>query len=222
MIDYKIIQTGSDGNAVIINDFLLIDCGVSFKKIKPHAKKLKIVLLTHIHTDHFNARTIRALAKSRPTLRFACGAWLVQPLVSAGVLKDNIDIFDYNKKYLYGLCNIIPIALAHNVRNMGYKIHFPAKDGYKKMIYATDTNNLNGITAKNYDLYMIEANYDDNEIQSRIKDKKERGEYIYEYQVLKNHLSKSRADAFIYKNIGASGTYVYLHEHKEDLYEGAN
>ena len=82
------------------------------------------------------------------------------------------------------------------------------------MIYATDTNNLNGITAKNYDLYMIEANYIDSEIQERIQEKKEAGEYIYEYQALRNHLSKAKADDFIYKNIGENGVYVYLHEHK--------
>lgn len=32
-------------------------------------------------------------------------------------------------------------------------------------------NNLNGITAPNYDLYMVEANYDDAEIQAKIAEK---------------------------------------------------
>lgn len=216
MIDYDIIQTGSDGNAVVINKFILIDCGVSYKKLKPYVKSLKLVLLTHIHTDHFNATTIRLLSKNRPTLRFACGEWLAKPLVECGVSKANIDILQYNKKYLYGKCNVTPVALAHNVPNMGFKIHFPSDGGYKKMIYATDTNNLNGITAKNYDLYMIEANYIDSEIQERIQEKKEAGEYIYEHQVLRNHLSKAKANDFVYKNIGKNGVYVYLHEHKEE------
>lgn len=31
MIDYNIIATGSKGNAVVIDQKILIDCGVSFK-----------------------------------------------------------------------------------------------------------------------------------------------------------------------------------------------
>jgi len=113
--------------------------------------------------------------------------------------------------YGYGICSIIPIKLDHNVPNCGYKIHF--KHG--KIIYATDTNNLNGISARNYDLFMIEANYSDLEINQRISDKKAAGKFAYEMQVIENHLSKEKADDFIYRNIGDNGNYVYLHQHKE-------
>ena len=91
MINYKIINSGSDGNAVVIEDYILIDCGVSFEKLKPYYKKLKIVFLTHIHSDHFKKSTIRKLAKERPTLRWACGEWLVEELVKREVNKKNID-----------------------------------------------------------------------------------------------------------------------------------
>lgn len=211
-INYNIVSTGSQGNAVIINDIILIDCGVPFKALKPYYKKLKLVLLTHIHSDHFNRRTIKRLAEERPLLRFGCGRWLAQPLVSCGAPKTNIDILDADVSNGYGVCNVIPVQLVHNVPNFGYKIHF-AKGG--KMIYATDTNNLNGIFAYNYDLYMIEANYEDEDIQEKIRDKKEAGQYAYEYQVLHNHLSKAKCDDFIYKNNHANGTFVYMHCHKD-------
>ena len=211
-IDYNIISTGSQGNAVIINDVILIDCGVPFKLLKPYYKALKIVLLTHIHSDHFNKTAIKNLARERPTLRFACCRWLVEALIQCGVAKTNIDVLEFDKMYGYGICNIIPIPLVHNVPNCGYKLHF--KSG-GKMIYATDTNNLNGITARNYDLYMIEANYEDEDINDKIRRKKENGEYAYEVQVLKNHLSKAKCDDFIYKNIGSNGTYIYMHCHKD-------
>ena len=45
--------------------------------------------------------------------------------------------------------------------------------------------------------------------------KKEAGEYSYEWQAMKNHLSKAKCDDFIYKNIGALGEYVYMHCHEE-------
>lgn len=212
-IRYNIISTGSQGNAVIVNDFILIDCGVSLNALKPYVSKFKLVLLTHIHSDHFNKTTIKNLAKERPTLRFACGRWLAEPLVRCGVSKNQIDVLDFNITYGYGLCNVIPVPLVHNVPNCGWKIHF-ADVG--KMIYCTDTNNLNGITARNYDLFMIEANYEDKIIQEKIRQKRENGEYAYEVQVLKNHLSKAKADDFIYRNIGPHGQYIYMHCHVDE------
>lgn len=211
-IPFNIIATGSDGNALVLNNFVLLDCGVNFKLLKPHLKQLKIVLLTHIHSDHFNKTTIRLLSQERPTLRFACGEWLAAAITACGVPKENIDIIESDKVYNYGICKVIPFSLTHNVPNCGYKVHFP--NG--KAIYATDTNNLNGVVADDYDLYFIEANYADEEIQERIRRKKENGEYIYEHQVVKNHLSKAKCDDFIYKNIGSKGEYVYMHCHKEN------
>jgi Cft2 family RNA processing exonuclease len=212
MIDYNIISTGSQGNAVIINKFILVDCGVPYKAIKPYSEALKIVLLTHIHTDHFKPTTIRKLSSERPTLRFACCKWLVKPLIEAGVPKSNIDIYDIDNLYDYGIFKIEAFPLTHNVPNCGFKIHFP--DG-GKMVYATDTNNLDNVSAINYDLYMIEANYEDTEIQERINRKTEQGEYAYEYNVLKNHLSKAKCNEFIHNNASEHSECVYLHGHKE-------
>lgn len=212
MIPYEVISTGSQGNAVVLNHFLLIDCGVTFRKLRHVYQDLKLVLLTHIHSDHFNRTTIRKLAQERPSLRFGCCRWLVEPLVAAGVSKANIDVLVPDVMYGYGLCNIIPVELVHNVPNCGYKVHFPIG----KVFYATDTNNLNGIRARHYDLYMIEANYEDDVIQEKIAAKKAAGEYAYEVQVLRNHLSKAKCDNFIYQNIGPGGQYVYLHCHQDE------
>ena len=211
-IPFNIISSGSCGNAVTVNRAILIDCGVGFKALKPYYRELKLVLLTHIHSDHFNKKTIGALARERPTLRFACGRWLVRPLVDCGVLSENIDVLDFGIIYNYGICNIIQFPLVHNVPNCGYKLHFPIG----KVIYATDTNNLNGITARDYDLYLIEANYEDEKINEKIREKKANGEYAYECEVLRNHLSKAKCDDFIYRNIGPRGKYVYMHCHKEE------
>ncbi|CUP42805.1 Beta-lactamase superfamily domain [Flavonifractor plautii] len=210
-IPYEIISTGSKGNAVVLNQFILIDCGVPFKALRDYYRDLKLVLLTHIHSDHFNRTTIRRLAYERPTLRFGCCRWLVEPLVAAGVGKGNIDVLEPDVMYGYGLCNVIPVLLVHNVPNCGYKVHFPTG----KVFYATDTNNLNGIRARGYDLYLIEANYEDDAIREKIRQKKENQEYAYEYQVLHNHLSKAKCDDFIYANIGPGGQYVYLHCHQD-------
>jgi len=211
-IPYTVISTGSKGNAVVIGEHIMIDCGVAFKAIEGVYRKLKLVLLTHIHMDHFNTTTVRRLAKERPTLRFGCGRWMVEAAVAAGVGKHNIDVMEFNRAYGYGICEIIPVRLYHDVPNCGYRLHFPVG----KVFYATDTNSLLGIQAPHYDLYLIEANHDEAEIAERIKAKKEACVYAYEKQVIKNHLSIDKCNDFIYKNAGPLSVYVYLHCHQDE------
>jgi len=210
-IEYTIVATGSKGNAVIIEKFIMIDCGVPFKALLPYYKSLKLVLLTHEHSDHFNQTTVKRLAKERPTLRFGCGKWLVEMLVDCGVSAQNIDILTADYDSSYGKFTVEPIKLFHDVKNQGYRLSFPKG----KMFYATDTNSLQGITAKDYDLYMIEANFEDAEIKERIEKKESAGQYAYENKAKMNHLSKAKADEWLLENMGKNSEYVYLHEHSE-------
>lgn len=213
MIPYNILASGSQGNATVLDGRILIDCGVPFRTLQPHVSGLRIVLLTHIHSDHFQRSTIRRLARERPTLRFGCCDWLVEPLVRAGVDKRQIDVYHFDTAYDYGRVKLIPVFLPHNVPNCGYKLHFAAGG---KVIYCTDCNNLNGISAYHYDLFLVEANHDEAEINERIREKEANGEYAYERRAKMNHLSKQKCDAFIYRNASPNSRYVYMHCH-EDL-----
>lgn len=210
-MNYKIISSCSTGNATIIRDIILIDCGVTFKKLEKYYKQLKIVLLTHIHSDHFKKETIRKLAQERPTLRFACCEWLLQPLLECGVLRKNIDLLQIDTRYDYKLFKIVPIKLYHDVPQCGYRILF---DDYK-VIYMTDTRTVEGIVAKNYDLYLVEGNYEEEELEQRIKQKQEEGLYYYESRVRNTHLSKGQATDFLLNNMGENSEYVFMHEHVE-------
>lgn len=208
---YNIIASGSTGNATIIDNKILIDCGVPYTSIKKYVKYLKLILLTHIHTDHFKKSTIKRLAKDRPSLRFGCGSFLVGDLIKCGVKPKQIDVYDNDKKYSYSDFYIKSFKLYHNVLNVGYKLNL---NGYK-VIYATDTNKIDTI-AKGYDLYLIESNFDEEEITKRIEDKLNNNEkYIYEYSVLENHLSKQKCLNFIYDNIDEKGEYIFMHQHKK-------
>mgnify|MGYP001236296627 FL=1 len=213
-MNYNIVATGSDGNAVVLNSCVLIDCGVSFRALTSVKKQLKIVFLTHIHSDHFNKTTIRKLAAERPTLRFACCEWLLMPLIECGVQKKNIDLLKVGKIYNYGAFKASPVKLYHDVDNCGWRIFI----GTEKAIYITDTTTVQGITAKDYDLYLVEANYSEPEIQERIKAKEALNQYIYEYRVLRTHLSKEECDHWLLDNMGENSEYIYMHQHKEDNY----
>lgn len=43
----KVISTGSKGNAVIVNDEILVDCGVPYEMIEPYAAKLNYFQKRH-------------------------------------------------------------------------------------------------------------------------------------------------------------------------------
>lgn len=210
-MNYKIISSCSTGNSTIVRNIILIDCGVTFKKLEKYYKKLKIVLLTHIHSDHFKKETIKKLAQERPTLRFACCEWLLKPLLECGVERKNIDILEIGTKYDYKLFKIVPIKLYHDVPQCGYRVLF---DNYK-VIYMTDTKTVEGISAKNYDLYLVEANYKEKELEERIKQKQLQGDFTYEWRVKDTHLSEEQCVEFLLNNMGENSEYVFMHQHVE-------
>lgn len=84
----------------------------------------------------------------------------------------------------------------------------------KKIIYITDTKTVQGIKAKNYDLYLIEGNYDEDEILSRIKQKEENGFFINEYRTIETHLSIQEATKWLLENMGDNSQYEFIHQHK--------
>lgn len=213
MLTYDILATGSTGNAVVINGEILIDCGVPYKTLEAsgYIKNLKLVLLTHQHTDHFKPATVGRLHRERPALRWGCCEWMVLLLLGAGVGARMIDVLNPGKSADYGNLKIIPEKLYHNVQNCGYHIYMCKG----KLFYATDTGTLDGIEAKNYDLYLIEANHAQAEIEARIADKLSRGEFAYEYRAAQNHLSKEQAMDWLAQNAGPNSQYVLLHQHTE-------
>lgn len=211
MIDVQVVGTGSSGNFVVLNGNVGIDAGLSYKKIEPYMEKLKFVLLTHSHGDHLKPSTVRRMALEKPKLLFCCGSFLASKLVEAGVPKRQIYIMEPRKVYGFGICDVIPFELEHDVPNFGYKIHFPNC----KVFYATDMANLNGIMARGYDLYLVEANYQVDEIKARMDAKEAEGVYAYEHRVVKYHMSKEDCDNWLVRNVGPRSEFVYLHCHEE-------
>lgn len=229
---YDILATGSSGNAVVINREILIDCGVSMKKLREsgYIKSLKLVLLTHEHGDHFNAATVRALHKERPALRWGCCKWMVRHLMANGVDTRAIDVYTPDVCVNYpGFVTLMPFSLIHDVPNCGWriipcrKLWSAARGEYVEkadpIFYATDCATLDGIEAKDYCLYMLEANHTRAEIEARISEKQARGEFAYEVRAAQNHLSREQALDWLARNISPkrwnSTEIVFLHQHRE-------
>ena len=205
MIQAKVINSGSEGNAVIYDKAIMVDCGVTLKALEAVKRSLKIVLLTHQHGDHLKLRTLQRLQAERPTLRIACADFLLERLEG---LK-NIDVLQVGKLYDYGAFKVSPVKLYHDVQNIGWRIFL---NSGQKIFHATDTAHLEGITAKGYDLYAIEHNYCEEYIQQAIEEARANGEYTHAYGNINTHLSIQRARAFIEANRKESSEVLELHK----------
>lgn len=201
----KVISSGSEGNAVIYNNAIMVDCGVTLKSLEAVKRSLKIVLLTHKHSDHLKIRTLQRLQAERPTLRVACGDFLLEELPCI----KNIDVLQVGKIYDYGAFKVSPVKLYHDVPNFGWRIFLP---NGQKIFHATDTAHLEGITAKGYDLYAIEHNYCEEYIQQAIEEARANGEYTHAYGNINTHLSIQQARAFIEANRKESSEVLELHK----------
>lgn len=207
----NILGSSSKGNAIVYHKSIMVDCGITYKKIKPIERQLKIVLLTHRHLDHMRVDTINQLASARPTLLWGIPDYLVDEAISMGVMIPSKNIVKLESGKLYQIDDFIfsPFNLYHNVSNVGYRII--QKSTNFKIFHATDTYTLDGIIAKDYDIYAIEHNYDADTIDDVILGKVQNGEYSYEIDAVRNHLSFQKADAFYQKNRKKDSELVKLH-----------
>ena len=210
---YKIIQSDSKGNAVLLHGDILIDIGVSYKKLTPYVDDIKYVLLTHHHSDHYNKTAIRKLSAHNPSIEFYCGEHLYEQTKS---LVSNNNVFRISPEFLWqiGEYQISPIALDHInadysfCQNYGYRV----VKGNHKTLYATDTDSLDNVSAKDYDLYMIEGNYCENVIYKRMEEQELNGEFTHGKRSIDSHLSIQQRSLFILMNAGVSFEQVMLHK----------
>jgi L-ascorbate metabolism protein UlaG (beta-lactamase superfamily) len=202
---YKVLASGSTGNAVLYHNLILVDIGVPFSLVKPYLNSIQLILLTHEHHDHINWDTLKRIVFERPSMRIGCCNSWFETLQGR-----NIDRYEIGKVYDYTFFSICPIKLYHDVLNCGYRIF----KGDHKIIHCTDTAHLNGISAKGYDLYALEHNYNEDTVFNDIEQKEQAGEFTHQKNAIKSHLSEQQARKFIFENKGDNYEVLRLHESK--------
>lgn len=215
-MEYKIIKTGSAGNALLLDGRILIDCGVPFKDIEPYANGIEVVALTHEHGDHFNKATIKRLAYEYPGIRFCVPHHMITKLAEPGLFVDKkrVDVALPRMMLGYKDATIAAFDLVHDVPNVGYMVTI----GFEDALYITDTGTVDyvpDLLAKDCAYYFIEANYQEAEIQKRIIEKEMAGEFCYERRVLDTHLSEEQARAFIMRVARPDSKVLFMHGHQE-------
>lgn len=218
---YEIVGTGSSGNCIIINDNIMLDCGLPYKKIKKYLKDIKMIFISHRHTDHLLPTCIKQIAYNFPTIKFVYNAedlQITHTLILNGILPKNCYGIVQNSWFDLGICKIKLEELYHDVLNSACHLEI----NNKKLLYVTDTSRIDHIVAKNYDYYLIEANYHSREeIEQKIKESEEKGEFTYLKRVLYTHLCEDSAIDWLKENMGDNGEYCFIHQHiDKDIEKG--
>lgn len=187
MIDYKIISTGSKGNAVRIKN-IMIDCGVSFSRMKEELYKCDTLLITHRHSDHVKESTIQRIRKEFPRIRVYANADVAYLYPIDKVIGTKVF------KLKRGNVTIYPFEGWHDVMVTGYVIDF---DG-TKVFYATDTCHVDNPTDDKLDYIFCEANYDEKVLNEIGKNYLKRGYDPFENA--RRHLSVKQCKEFYFAN----------------------
>lgn len=106
-------------------------------------------------------------------------------------------------------------SLTHDVPN--YCIHFEINK--QKGIYITDTCSVENINAKNYNLYLVESNYNEDLLKQHILECDDIYKLKYLERVPKTHLSYEKANTFLIENMGDNSNFQYIHQSEYNFRE---
>lgn len=159
--------------------------------------------------------TIRKIAYNYPTIKFVYNIedlQITNILVSNGILAKNCYGINQYEWFNLGICKIKLEELYHDVLNSA--CHLEIND--KRLLYVTDTSRVDHIIAKNYDTYLVEANYHSKEeLERKIKEAEEKGEFTHLRRVLYTHLCEEDCIDWLKENMGDNSEYTFIHQHVE-------
>ena len=211
-MDYEIIKTGSKGNCIIVEKKFMLDCGVPYKSIKDRLKDIKLIFISHEHSDHLNKSTVKKIAYEHPNIKFLCGKGVYDKIRECQVNTRQLFKLETGFWYSMGSCIVKLDYLYHDVPN--YCLHLIYKN--KCMFYCTDTSRIDHVSATGYSLYLIEANYDtDEELDTKIEQAHKEGKFTHLERVRYTHLSQLQALNWLYENMNTQSKYVFIHQHIE-------
>ena len=209
MFKYNIIGSSSKGNAIIVEDILLLDVGVSYVRLKKYMSKIKLIYISHIHKDHLSPKTIEMINYNFPTIKYLCGSLEVcAKLSELHIPKKNIYVIPSGKWYDLGVFKVKLEELIHDAPNYALKCEYKGE----KLIYIVDTANVDNIKAKGYDLYLIENNYREDILKKHIEECEDVNKLYYLNRVPNTHLSSEQANSFLIENMLDNGRFEYIHK----------
>ena len=169
MIRFCTLYSGSSGNAVYLetkNTKILIDCGVSGKKIATSlmdigvkADEIDAVFVTHEHVDHTKSLGIMSRRYNLPIYANK-NTWKGIGDTIGSISDDNKRYIETNKDFLIKDLLVHPFSIPHDAAApVGYNFYADNK----KIAFATDIGHVNESLTSNVrgcDMFFVEANHD--------------------------------------------------------------
>ena len=169
MLNFCSLYSGSSGNSLYVeteNTKLLVDCGVSCKKVEEGLKSMDVdpssidaVIITHEHSDH--VKGLGTFSKKYNVPIYANQETLDNmESQTSKISTNNINTFKVSDKFNIKDIEILPFSISHDAANpCGFNIF---KDN-KKISIATDIGTMDTKTIKNLEdsiFILLESNYD--------------------------------------------------------------
>lgn len=200
-LDYEILGSSSKGNSVRIED-VLVDVGLPFNKIHRALYKVKYILLTHIHSDHIRASTLKKIKELFPNITII-GNWQVAQKYEVDIIANAgypVEIGDYSFE---------PFEAPHDVIVYGWCW----KVNDNQVMYVTDTYSLENCPRYLFDYFFLESNHDERKVEAI-----DRKSFGYDaYAGAKRHLSTQQAKEFYFLNRKDSDS-VWIPLHKSERF----
>lgn len=201
-MDIQCISSGSKGNAYRITDghsTLLLDCGVSFKKIQVACNfntQFDGCLITHEHQDHCKG--------AKELLRRGIDVYATEGTLSA--MNINGLVIHTEHTYDIGTFEVIAFDIEHDATEaVGFLIYSTATN--EKLLYLTDTCYCR-YTFSDLNYIMIECNHDKEMLIDNVLNKN-----IYPdlaKRILKSHMSLDTCIEFLKANNLSKVKEIYL------------
>ena len=199
MLDYHIIGSGSDGNAVRIGP-IMIDCGMPYKAMKQDLYLCDTLLITHAHSDHIKVATFHRILEEFPRIRTFANPtvayqFYINEVISTAPFRTPSGIV------------VTPYEGRHDTEVTYFTF---CVDG-NEVIYATDTNLVENQNHIKFDYLFLESNYDEQKLAALARQYAKRG---YDPWVSSHrHLSTQQSKAFYYLNRrNTDSQWIELHK----------
>ena len=169
MLNFCSLYSGSSGNSLFVqsdNTKILVDCGVSSKKIEEALNSIEVdassidaILVTHEHSDHVKGLATFSSKFDIPVFSTAETFDNMEKITSK-ISINNVNYFKADEKFCIGDLEILPFSIPHDAAN---PCGFNMFNNNKKLSIATDIGHMNSKILSHLEgssFLLLESNYD--------------------------------------------------------------
>lgn len=226
-MNYRLDYSGSDGNCVLIDDdTIMVDIGngVPFSYIVHFLCTVRIIWITHIHSDHLNIAHVKKIMVEYPEILIVGNEHVAEFIYEKTGLKIETIYLGEELEYDNGFGKthtIKPVNLYHDVTNYGFLLNVvdSVLETEELLFFGVDTNVTEGIKIPLCDCILLECNHDLEyllEVSKRLKDS---GAYDYTLRSRMSHLNSHQWKEFVSTFLKNGGVAEKLHMSKKTFKE---